>query len=300
MRVTEIISEEIMYANVDWQRWKAFMAASAIERNVPKGIDAIVYLGIIGDPSKTELGIKFKRPAQIGLDVSKKGQGHMVSPYAIAQYNPNEWHDGKDFDILFNFQGEPLERRNWGQFQDALSNTLAHELMHRGLEIIAHIPAIVNQIPEPTRSYFANRKSSKIAGLINDEDPNQIKLAPSGHEYFEHMIIYAMFVTTQNMNYYKEKNYTEWVQKFKRLYMDIEKAANQYVLSYPIPPGSLAALRDEIDGKTPSNIDVKVGMGPNNVPTVTLSTVNKILDLMKPQEPPAVDPVKKIQGLMKK
>lgn len=56
--------------------------------------------------------------------------------------------------------------------------------------------------------------------------------------------------------------------------MDIEGAAQKYVLSYPIPPGSLAALRSEIDGKTPDNVKVDVTIA-NNVPTVTLTPVIK-------------------------
>ena len=64
--------------------------------------------------------------------------------------------------------------------------------------------------------------------------------------------------------------YAEQVRKFRQIYFDIEGAARAYVLSYPIPPGSLSALRKEIDDKTPADVDVKVAMGPNNTPTVIL------------------------------
>ena len=289
MRFKEFITEEVKKAEVNWQQWKAAMAASAIQRGVPKGIDAIVYLGIIGDPGNTNIDIRFKRPVQIGMDVSAKGQG-FVRPGAAAQYHPSEYSVGimssnasnednikvgKDFDILVDFQGEPVDRQNWAKFQDALSDTVSHELMHRGFEIIDHIPDILNRIPEPTKSYFDQRRDYDIPGLLNSKDPNQVRIAPKGQEYFEHMVIYSMFATTDRMSYNDEK-YNERVRLFRKFYMDIEGAAKQYVLSYPIPPGSLAALRSEIDGKTPDNIKVEVPI-VNNKPTVIITKIDDVV-----------------------
>ena len=292
MRFKEFISESVKKAEVDWQQWKAAMAASAVQRNVPRGIDAIVYLGIIGDPSSnTGLGVKFKRIAQIGMDVSAKGQGY-IQPGAQAEYNPNDHtihgpqdssrdQVGRDFDILFDFQGEPLERQNWAQFQDALSNTLAHELMHRGLAIIDRLPAIKANIPEPSRTYLEQRFSNNIQGLYNADqlDPRRDFFPTSnspGNAYLEHMMIYAMLTLQEYLGGPDNVEYAAQVQKFRKIYMDIEGAANRYVLSYPIPPGSLAALRSEIDGKTPDNVKVEVPI-VNNKPTVTITKIDAIV-----------------------
>jgi len=290
MRFKEFISESVKKAEVDWQQWKAAMAASAVQRNVPRGIDAIVYLGIIGDPSNTELGVRFKRPAQIGMDVSAKGQGY-IQPGAIAQYSADDFtmygpkdssrdQVGQDFDILFDFQGEPLERQNWKQFQDALSNTLAHELMHRGLAIIDRLPAIKSNIPEPSRTYFEQRWSTNIPGLYNANqlDPRK-DFHPTNYPsnlYLEHMIIYSMFSEQSYLSRPENVEFAAQVQKFRKIYMDIEDAAQKYVLSYPIPPGSLAALRSELDGKTPDNVKVEVPI-VNNKPTVTITKIDAIV-----------------------
>ena len=289
MRFKEFISESVKKAEVNWQQWKAAMAASAVQRNVPRGIDAIVYLGIIGDPSSnTGLGVKFKRTAQIGMDVSAKGQGY-IQPGAQAEYNPNDFtihgpqnssrdQVGQDFDILFDFQGEPLERQNWSQFQDALSNTLAHELMHRGLAIIDRLPAIKANIPNPSRTYFEQRFSNNIPGLYNADqlDPKRDFFPTSnspGNAYLEHMMIYSMFSEQSYLSRPENVEYAAQVQKFRKIYMDIEGAAQKYVLSYPIPPGSLAALRSELDGKTPDNVKVEVPI-VNNKPTVTITKID--------------------------
>jgi len=54
--------------------------------------------------------------------------------------------------------------------------------------------------------------------------------------------------------------------------LDVEAAAKRYILSYPIPKGSLAALRSELDGITPDNVNVKVGIGANDTPVVVLTS----------------------------
>jgi hypothetical protein len=290
MRFKEFIVEEVVKANVDWQQFKSVMAASAIQRNVPRGLDAIVYLGIIGDPSNTGIELRFKRPVQIGMDVSPKGQGY-IRPGAQAQYHASDdqfrninggegQQVGRDFDILVDFQGEPIERQNWAKFQNVLSSTVAHELMHRGFAIIDRISAIKEKIPEPSRSYFNQRWSNNIPGLFNAQDSKSMTFRPVQSDlcYLEHMIIYAILTEKDSMG---NDKWTEEVLKFRKIYMDIEAAAKNYVLSYPIPAGSLAALRSEIDGKTPDNVKVDVKIA-NNVPTVTLNPkIKDIVDKVK-------------------
>lgn len=303
MRSKEFIAEEVVKAEVDWQQFKSAMAASAIQRNVPRGLDAVVYLGIIGDPSNTSIELRFKRPVQIGMDVSPKGQGYVpLGAQASYHSSDNQFKNingeegqtvGKDFDILFNFQGEPIERQNWATFQNALSNTIAHELMHRGFAIIDRISAIKEKIPEPSRSYFDQRWSNNIPGLFNAEDRKSMTFRPVQSDlcYLEHMIIYAILTEKDSMG---NDKWTEEVLKFRKIYMDIESAAQQYVLSYPIPTGSLAELRSEIDRKTPDNVKVNVKI-TNNIPTVTLTPkIKDIVNKFKTDVGQGIDSIKAV------
>jgi hypothetical protein len=317
MRVEEIISEAVEKADIDWQNFAVVMAASAVERNVPKGIDGIVYLGLIGDPGNVDVNVRLRRPAQIGLDMSPRDNGY-VTRGASAQFfysddsfgsnmniaGANGLKVGKDFDILINWQGNTLSE--WATARSGWNHTIAHELMHRGFAIIESIPAIVSQIPEPSKTYFSKRYAANISGLINSDSPGAFRpLWRPNSKYnttLEHLMIYAILESAPKVDSSNPSQRVAELQNFRKIYLDIEAAARKYILSYPIPKGSLASLRDELDGKTPSNVDVQVAVGPNNIPTVTLSVVDKIKNLMKPAATPPstpVDPVKKIQGLMK-
>jgi hypothetical protein len=318
MRVTEIISEAVAKAEIDWQNFAVVMAASATQRNVPKGIDGIVYLGLVGDPRNVDVNVRLKRDVRIGLDMSPPGDGYVPRGASAAFHysdhsfgsnmniaGANGLQVGKDFDILINWQGNTLSE--WAKASSGWNHTIAHELMHRSFAMIDSMPEIVSQIPEPSKSYFAQRMSTTISGLLDRNGPVPAFMplygGSRGLATLEHMMIYAILENDPTVSASNSAQRVAEIQKFRKIYLDIEAAARKYVLSYPIPKGSLAALRSELDGKTPSNIDVKVGIGPNNVPTVTLSPVDKIKDLMKqvpPTAPPVVDPLQKIQGLMKK
>ena len=301
MRAREFIREEVIKADIDWKLWAAAMAAQAIERNLPRGIDAIVYLGIIGDPGRTTMEIKLNRPVQIGLDLSPKDNNYIGSN--TAQYFQSDrlfkgvnGEEGlrvsQDFDILLNFSGDKAS--DWIKSNNPYGSIIGHELMHRGFAIIDNIQAIKSLIPEPSRSYFVdgNRFRTNIPGLFNADELDMSKgdfrahLNPN-NSYLEHMLIYSMNPSTRSLNEPGKEKYAEQVRKFRQIYFDIEGAARAYVLSYPIPPGSLAALRKEIDDKTPADVDVKVAIGPNNTPTVILQPEKAAPAPAKPAAPTA-------------
>ena len=115
MRAREFLREEVIKADIDWQQWAASMALAAIEQDLPRGLDAIMYLGIIGDPKGTTMEVRLNRPANIGLDFSKKGQGYL-SGGATGQYFAGDLRakngdpdSVRDFDILLNFNGDSVD-----------------------------------------------------------------------------------------------------------------------------------------------------------------------------------------------
>ena len=68
----------------------------------------------------------------------------------------------------------------------------------------------------------------------------------------------------------------EQIQKYRQIYFDIEGAARDYVLSYPIPPGSLAALRNELEGKAPDGYKLVIGKDLRGRPTYALQSENPV------------------------
>jgi len=292
MRIKELISEEVAPAEIDWDKFNAALAASAIQRNVPRGVDGIIYLGIIGDPSNTNLEVRFKRDVRIGLDMSPDRSNAYVVQGAIAQYH---YHDsafkglniaganglqvGTDFDILISWHDRPAS--DWPKIGENLNFTVAHELMHRGFAIADRIPGIKSLMSKENVKYLENRSANIIPGVLNPEDLRQPgRFSPFGGinahlASLEHMMIYAMQVSTQTNRDTApgaKPDPTIWIDdvtKFRKIYLDIEAAARQYVLSYPAPKGSLLALRNELSDEVPGYAPTVVA-DANGKPTLKL------------------------------
>ena len=303
MRAREFIREEVIKADIDWQLWAASMAAAAVEQDLPRGLDAIMYLGIIGDPKQTTMNIRLDRPANIGLDFSPKGQGYL-SGTAVGQHFPtgvraqNGDPDSiKDFDILLNFNGDTPAK--WIKSHNMYGDFIGHELQHRGMEIISHLGPILDKIPE--RSKFVFQDGNRWRKIIPSIGFNASELDTSKGDYrasrdvndshLEHMLLYSLFPSKSSLNEPGREKYAEQVKKFRQIYFDIEGAARAYVLSYPIPPGSLAALRNELEGKAPDGYKVVVGRDLLNRPTVTLQSEKPEVAAPAPVAP--VAPAKK-------
>jgi hypothetical protein len=297
MRFKEIISEDnaLVNADIDWDLFAAGMARQAIEQDLPRGLDAVMYLGIIGDPNRTTMEIRLDRPVKIGRDHSPNGQGYL-SGTAVGQYFQSGLRydkkgqplpDEKDFDIILNFNGDPLSA--WVKKDNMRGEWIGHELQHRGLQIIANIGPILDKIPERSKFVFqdGNRARKKIPSIGFDadaldtskgdyrptHDPNDSRL--------EHMLLYSLILggpssdksdTSPDASARRER-FAGQIQKYRQIYYDIEGAARAYILSSPVPPGSLVALRKELEASAPDGQKVVVGMGPDNKPTVKLVSV---------------------------
>jgi len=291
MRAREFIREELIKADIDWQQWAASMALAAIEQDLPRGLDAIMYLGIIGDPGRTTMDIRLDRPANIGLDFSPKGQGYL-SGSAVGQHfigglkydkKGQPLPPEKDFDILLNFNGDSVDK--WVKKNNMMGGWIGHELQHRGMEIVANIGAIQDKIPERSKFVFrdGNRWKKKIPEIGFDAE----KLDTSKGDYrasrnvndshLEHMLLYSTLTggkPSYDGNDAWHERREKQLQKYRQIYFDIEGAAKDYVLSYPIPPGSLAALRNELEGKAPDGYKLVIGKDPLNRPTFALQSEN--------------------------
>ena len=291
MRAKEFIREELIKADIDWKLWAASMAAAAIEQDLPRGLDAIMYLGIIGDPQRTTMNVRLDRPANIGLDFSPKGQGYL-SGSAVGQHfigglkydkKGQPLPPEKDFDILLNFNGDSVDK--WVKKENMYGTWIGHELQHRGMEIIANIGAIQDKIPARSKFVFqdSNRWKKKIPEIgfdaaeldMSKGDYRASRAVSDSH--LEHMLLYSLFPSKSSLDNPHSPQYAEQVKKYRQIYFDIEGAAREYVLSYPIPPGSLAALRNELEGKAPDGYKVVVGRDLLNRPTVTLQSEKPVV-----------------------
>jgi len=293
MRFKELISEEVAPAEIDWQQFAAVLAATAKSRVLPRGIDGIVYLGIIGDPSNTNLEVRFKRKVSIGLDMSPDTDNAYILPGGMAQYHhtddefkgrdiagANGLQVGRDFDILVSWSGRSAS--DWATKKTDMNFTIAHELMHRGFAIADHIPDIKSLMSGETRGYLENRRQLDVPGVLNSADLEIssgafMPFTGTNKKYatLEHMMIYATLfgsISMQSDIVDRPSNYTRMladIKKFRKIYLDIESAVRQYVLSYPAPKGSLLALRDELSGETPGYNPVVVA-DTKGTPTLTL------------------------------
>ena len=288
MRAKEFVREENYgeSANIDWEKFRAGMTALAMDREELQGyqgVDAIVFLGLMGDPSPRSrpIDIRLQSPARIvvlnaaGVDVLGPVSGMYLDPNHIDRRDyPNKPDfDGraqerkairKDYDIAVshkNFDPAFDARRT-----DAL-DTLAHEARHRGFRILWETPEIMSKIPQPLQDSMQN--------WIKHNDGEK-------RDSYEHLMIYAVSMgTTGNAigsdkdSFFRSK---EEYYKYRRDYKIVEQAAKSYVMSMKVTPGGLAALRNEVDKMTPKDEVIKIVPGPTGAVAVGTTPVKASSD----------------------
>jgi len=304
MRIKEIISEENygQAANIDWEKFRAGMTALAMDQEELRGyqgVDAIVFLGLMGDPSPRSrpIDIRLQSPARIvvlnaaGVDVLGPVSGMYLDPNHIdvRDYPNKPDFDGraqertairKDYDIAVshkNFDPAFDARRT-----DAL-DTLAHEARHRGFRILWETPEIMSKIPQPLRDNMVSTRIMHNTGEMRDS--------------YEHLMIYAVSMgTTGNAigpdkdSFFRSK---EEYYKYRRDYKIVEQAAKSYVMSMKVTPGGLAALRNEVDKMTPKDEVIKIVPGPTGAVAVgTTPTIKGIVDKVSAAASQGIDNVK--------
>ena len=284
MRAREFIREENygQAANIDWEKFRAGMTALAMDQEELRGyqgVDAIVFLGLMGDPSPRSrpIDIRLQSPARIvvlnaaGVDVLGRVSGMYLDPNHVdyRDYPNKPDFDGraqerkairKDYDIAVshrNFDPAFDARRT-----DAL-DTLAHEARHRGFRILWETPEIMSKIPQPLRDNMVSTRIMHNTGEMRDS--------------YEHLMIYAVSMgTTGNAigpdkdSFFRSK---EEYYKYRRDYKIVEQAAKSYVMSMKVTPGGLAALRNEVDKMTPKDEVIKIVPGPTGAVAVGTTPV---------------------------
>jgi LysM repeat protein len=282
MRAREFVREENYgeAANIDWEKFRAGMTALAMDQEELRGyqgVDAIVFLGLMGDPSPRSrpINIRLQSPARIvvlnaaGVDLMGKSSGRYLDPSQVdyRDYPDRPESDGraqerkviaKDYDIAVshkNFDPAFDARRT-----DAL-DTLAHEARHRGFRILWETPEIMSKIPQPLRDSMQN--------FIKHND-GEIR------DSYEHLMIYAVSMPPTEGNaigpdrFFRSK---EEYYKYRRDYKIVEQAAKLYVMSMKVTPGGLAALRNEVDKMTPKDEVIKIVPGPTGAVAVGTTLV---------------------------
>ena len=287
MRFKEIISEEKYgeAVNIDWEKFRAGMTVLAMDQEELRGyqgVDAIVFLGLMGDPSPRSrpIDIRLQSPARIvvlnaaGVDVLGRSSGMYLDPNHVdyRDYPDRPDFDGraqerkairKDYDIAVshkNFDPAFDARKT-----DAL-DTLAHEARHRGFRILWNTPEIMSKIPQPLRD--------SMQDFIKD---NAGKMRDS----YEHLMIYAVSMVPNGNaigpdRFFRSK---EEYYKYRRDYKIAEQAAKSYVMSMQVTPGGLAALRNEVDKMTPKDEVIKIVPGLKGAVAVgTTPVIKDIVD----------------------
>jgi len=305
MLAREIITEKYVH-NVDFDMatFARNMAALRASKYMPDNYpDAILFLGFIGDP-ETKLSW-ISRPAKIanydipGIQAAKLPQ-HKQGPWPNTKpedlpagsyttsvidpeiaANPNEL----EFDIWVHSQYADM--RNPRALASNQTRVIAHELRHRGFDIIDNIPALKTRMPEIYQSigswgipvdpryepYITKKLNSKYMEPYGREGT----LRPKHDFYLTHAMMYALEYPAIHGHYDDDKQ----LQAYKKLYMDCERVVRQYLDGKSVPPQGWAILRNEVDKRTPDNVQITIKPGPDHA-VVTGTT--------KPAENPSNSP----------
>lgn len=289
MKIQEVLSESVHDPKIDWNKFKLALAAHAAAQGLGDygKIDAILFLGLAGDPnSQSVLDVKLKGPARIGVaDADSARELDFVDPsknsrtageyYGVAYHGRN----GRGYQTRKEYEyGIIINHEFFNQATGEVdTSTLAHEAQHRGFDILTQIPAIRKAINPRTQKYLdeLHTPGERITGL---------GLENTGERNFlEHLLIYSREVPDQigdgssDTHMFRSK---DEVKMFQAMYRDIEQAANAYINRYPVPRGGLELLRKEVDRLTPNNVDIKIGKDAGGKPVI-MGFLDSVVDRVK-------------------
>jgi hypothetical protein len=303
MLVSEILTEKYIH-NIDFDlaTFARNMAALRASNHMPDNYpDAILFLGYIGDPdtkvswnSRPAKIANYDRSGEYAANLPKHQQGpwrndtpeldsvtgksytavkgeygrRVIDPSVAA--NPNEL----EFDIWIT--SEYADMRNPRALQQSQTQTIAHELRHRGFAIIDSLPNLKSRMPEIYQSVgnMGHPTSPQHQQFIL----NKVNARSKEHNfYLAHAMMYALEYNNAGNIYDDDKQQ----QAYKKLYWDCERVVRQYLDGKSVPPQGWALLRNQIDKATPDNVQISVKPGPDHA-VVTGTT--------KPAETPSNTP----------
>jgi hypothetical protein len=275
MRFKELIDES-QYADsvsVDWNKFKAALTIIATDPNLQgvRLVDAIMFLGMIGDPTAHENDITLRQPVTFGV---LNQQGMAPGKFNMAGIQglwnvPGIMHydkaDLKEFDIILN-------PKFWDAAMDPNGETpelIAHEMRHRGLYILQTNPATRGKIPKAM-----------------DDIMHTNTYSFSGHEYVDSWDHFAMYSIERrgNRGSYGAGEIFPNVQardQFRKWYYQLEQIARDYVATVKVPPGGFDAIAAELKKTAPANVDVQVTQGADGKPEPVINIVDKAVKKIK-------------------
>ena len=265
MRAQEFIKEGENAENisVDWNKLLAALTVIATDPDLKgvKPVDAIMFLGLIGDPNAGEWDIQTKRPAKFGvlndkgmsIPYTKQGiQGFYNSPGSSHQDAAGKHVSFEEFDILINPQ-------YWQELskQSDTPELVAHEARHRGMDIIFRNNWTLSKIPKQLQDYH---------------DIQSWPMKHNAKEYWDSWEHYCLWSLERRGRSDYGPGYIfgskEEMLKFRAWYYQLEAIAKQYVATIKVPPGGYEALRKEVDKQTPGDVKIKILPGPDGRPTI--------------------------------
>jgi len=277
MRVQEIIQEGELAENisVDWNKLSAALTIIATDPDLKgvKPVDAIMFLGLIGDPNAGEWDIQMKNPARFGvlndkgmsIPYTKQGiQGFYNSPGTFHQDDNGKHVSFNEFDILINPE-------YWQQLsvQSDTPELVAHEARHRGMNIIFTNPRTLSKIPQQLQDHHGERSWP---------------MKHNAKEYWDSWEHYCMWSLERRGRLGYGTGYIfgskEEMLKFRAWYYQLEAIAKQYVATIKVPPGGYEALRKEVDRQTPGDVKINILPGPDGIPIIK-GIIDKVGDAVK-------------------
>ena len=232
------------------------LAAVSFMTPKPRVSDAIVYLGLMGDPDSD---LALKRKAVIGAYNYKADANNTKSPWAdqrdpawgkshVAGEFFANWSNrrpesmGTTYDILI-LVDDNSDVRALQNIASAgtIAGTSMHELRHRGFEVIRNIPALFAQMPKIFQEY----STEKIT------DPNHPYYTDKCG-YMEHCLL---FVNEEGAAHMFDP---ERRKRWQALYDQCEAVARNWLNSSKIPRVGWDKLKQDVQAQLPKDEKVQI------------------------------------------
>lgn len=265
--------------DIDWVQLKAALTIIATDPALKGGVkpvDAIMFLGIIGDPNADEDELWIKKPARWG-SINDQGieniprWSKIQGEYAgIGSGGGYSW--GERYDIVLN-------NKFYDKAMTAKGDTpelVAHEARHRGFEILLRSKKMRSMSP----SWLLDLYYKHHDEYLRPGEPKGLS------DTFEHLMMYSLergasnsIGTAEQRAFFRSR---EELKQFRNYYYEFEAAAKRYLATLQVPPGGYDALRKAVDDATPPDIKITVQKGPGGKPVIVGGPKN--------QEPKAAEP----------
>jgi len=323
MKVADIIQENYIHnVTFDWPTLQRNMAAKEFQEAEGQGTnyaDAIVYLGLLGDP-KSSISV-YNIPAVIGaynrdaeIRAGRADQGPWANDpeskeigrgihgeYGSWDVAPDgyqkDWPmagsfvDKKNYQILVRVQdGDDLNKL--ARANPRVLGDLAHELRHRGFDIIRSTPSLYAQMPAQVHrvgGFGGHETDPSSPYYIKWSDENRDANGPRHDGYLEHAMMYSIQFDTSSVH--EKSMYKDMAQRklYQKLYKECEAAARRYLDTVSVPKSWWKKLAAKVDQVTPNTVKPVVVNKSDGSTTIDLKIQPK-LDIGQQSGSAVIDP----------